>query len=551
MLGRRRAWLIAFVLVGASGCGSDETVLSADERSAADDGSEGMAATLHALRMADRFFEFDPTLDPALTADLNAAAVESLLQRELGGCGVVGRTGASVTVSLPPPGCALAPNVTASGMATASIDASAGAVSVTLMLDPGFTINGVAISGTLAFRTTTGSDFDITVDLTLAGAATLAGMLSVRGTAGAMTIDGELTYARPPQSITITITALTMRIGDCYPNAGSFVVSTPGFRIRVTMSASTASTGVAQVAVEGTSRTGTITLPPYGSCPGVAMDAGTIDAGFDAGGVDAGPEADGGADSGVDAGDGGAVEVCDDMADNDGDGLIDCADATCACTAACVDTFLAMHPDVDLLANASFEAGPGSVMVPSFPTATGVWAGDLADVVMTAGGVSPADGSYMMQFMSTYDRPFPTPSTNADQVQLVDVSGFAGRKVCAAARFARVAGDAETDNRFSTIAAWYEGPPSMFDGFASHITTACFSDGHCANGQIEIGPYVDATSWVRATATVQLPPSGTNLTALILLRAYENVHEDTTGDPGPELDGHFADDAVLFVLPED
>lgn len=242
-------------------------------------------------------------------------------------------------------------------------------------------------------------------------------------------------------------------------------------------------------------------------------------------------------------------ELCSGGDDEDGDQLVDCEDVfDCACTTECLDSYLSECQPDNLLANPGFEDDPnGSTWAEGsgFPTSTDVWGGDLADVVGSVGNIDPLEGTQMMQFQSTFNQPLPTASSSAERVQLVDVTELAGSRFCGVANFARISGDNETDTRFAVVTAWYDGAPSDFDGFASHITTECFADGRCGNGQVDI----DAGSWVRAFSTTVLPQQE-DLTAVVMVRAQENVYDDTDGEEGPELDGHFVDDVRLYVIPE-
>jgi len=255
-------------------------------------------------------------------------------------------------------------------------------------------------------------------------------------------------------------------------------------------------------------------------------------------------------------------ELCTGGVDEDQDTFVDCADVSdCACATNCIDLFLeavdagtCVSPN--LLNNAGFEADPNDpdnwTDGSGFPKEVGPWGGDLASVVDAGPGVTPLEGSSMMQFDSTFDNPEPTASASSERVQLVGTGTILGRRLCGVARFARVAGDPEeTDSAFAVVTAYYEGPPSAFDGFESHITTDCFSaeqSFRCGNGPVEIEAS-QAGSWVLASSTTVLPASGT-ATALVMVRAQENVKNDDVGDSGPEFDGHFVDDVGLFLVPD-
>ncbi len=245
----------------------------------------------------------------------------------------------------------------------------------------------------------------------------------------------------------------------------------------------------------------------------------------------------------------GDTELCTGGEDEDGDELIDCDDVyDCACTDACIEGFLEACSPTNLLANPGFEEGPTGISWdpnPGFPTAPDIWGGDLADVVGEVSGITPLEGVYMMQFQSTFNQPVPTESSSSERVQLIDASGLFGSRICGVASFARVSGDGETDNRFAVVTAWYDGVPADFDGFTSHITTQCFEEDRCGNSQVDIDP----DSWVRAASTTDLPDQGA-VTAVVMLRAQENVYNDTDTDAGSELDGHFVDDVRLFVVPQ-
>src|SRR5581483_8206944 len=88
--------------------------------------------------LADSFFSFDPTINPSLDANGNAAAVQSQLVSQLGAgdggataCGNVTISGATVTANFGT-GCTLKNGVVLAGTVSATVTKSGSSVTVQL-----------------------------------------------------------------------------------------------------------------------------------------------------------------------------------------------------------------------------------------------------------------------------------------------------------------------------------------------------------------------------------------------------------------------------------
>lgn len=258
-----------------------------DHEPSAREGADMLVGLYLGVALADRLFDFDPTIDPALTADDNAARVAANVGTNLAGCGVVMVTGATVTVDLgAPPGCTFSTGLTVSGSIAVAVSKSDTTTIVAIDLSS-VTVQGRALAGTLTFRTMDGSTFMLAAT---GGAAT--GLLTVAGGAGTFTIAGTLTAGTTTTPTGATLRDVVWHRGDCYPSGGSIQI-THGFLLQTfTFSLSTAATGICERTI--VTRTTSYLLPEYGSCPAGSP---TSDAG-----LDSGPTDDAGADAGIDAG---------------------------------------------------------------------------------------------------------------------------------------------------------------------------------------------------------------------------------------------------------
>ncbi len=191
-----------------------------------------------------------------------------------------------------------------------------------------------------------------------------------------------------------------------------------------------------------------------------------------------------------------------------------------------------------LLTNADFETPFSTNGV--LPTTVGVWDADPASSVTSLFGITPLQGTRMLQF--EFARPV-GPSTNvaSDVWQLVDLTNNSAVSNGSALAnlsswFNRVAGDSETDTLFRIEIVAFAGllnsfPLQVRNSELAAVTSNLISDS-------------DVTSWERLDAQLLLPMQ-TDFIA-IHLAAIENVVNDSSG---VEFDGHFADTASLTITP--
>ncbi len=211
------------------------------------------------LAVADSLFDFDPTLDPSMSAEANAALVAAFTEAGLAGCGTVMVTGASVRVDFGA-GCTLVTGVSASGAVTVALTKSGGTLTAALTFEM-LVVDGRSLEGSATLSTTDGSSF--TVSAMLSG--TVQANLMVVGTAGAMTIDGTATLTRAGTTTMLTFTSVVWRAGDCYPSSGTLTVGSGRLAQTITFTSASAASGSVTITQGRASREAT--LPAYGSCP--------------------------------------------------------------------------------------------------------------------------------------------------------------------------------------------------------------------------------------------------------------------------------------------
>jgi hypothetical protein len=232
-----------------------------------------MAVDQQLITLADNLFDFDPTINPANTADQNASAIGADAQASLGGCGAVKVSGADVTVSFgAPPGCTLPDGTVVSGTVAVAVTQSGAITTVALTLDS-VVVNDKSISGTASFATSNGSMFTVKANLT-SGTQTDVADLTVTGATDSFTVSGTGTVTQSGSTTEITFNDMVVTKGECYATGGSMSITKGAITETITFSATTPDTG--EVAITVGKRTTEMTLPAYGSCPsgGSAPDAG-------------------------------------------------------------------------------------------------------------------------------------------------------------------------------------------------------------------------------------------------------------------------------------
>ncbi len=195
----------------------------------------------------------------------------------------------------------------------------------------------------------------------------------------------------------------------------------------------------------------------------------------------------------------------------------------------------------NLVVNSGFETtettGGG------LPTTYGDWNGDYSSIVSATSGITPLEGSKMLKFMGTsfYGN---ASSVACEVVQLIDVSQYAGlidsgnAVANASVYFNRVAGDAQTDTRFSMYIAAHQGSTSSYEtqkdteAWLLCVSNSIISDNNPA-------------TWERLDVQMTIPTNTDYLA--IEVYADENIYNDLSGT---EFDGHFADQVSLQITPE-
>jgi hypothetical protein len=190
-----------------------------------------------------------------------------------------------------------------------------------------------------------------------------------------------------------------------------------------------------------------------------------------------------------------------------------------------------------LITYSGFEAS--SYTAGDMPTTFGTWQGDYCRIVQANSGITPYEGSNMLQFIYTSPGAYATVYGSSEAMLLVDLSSSSYRDliikgyatVDASAWFNRVLGNQNTDTQFGMSLYAFSGANT--DPFT--FSTALLS----SNSSI----LTTGNSWQQATTSLLLPMDTTFL--LLRLYASENVSANSTGT---EFDGHFADGISLNIL---
>jgi hypothetical protein len=196
----------------------------------------------------------------------------------------------------------------------------------------------------------------------------------------------------------------------------------------------------------------------------------------------------------------------------------------------------------NLAANSGFEAYEGTSG--GRPSMYGDWRGDFSEIVGSRLGITPFEGSRILQFEGAdtvgHD------SGDASQLfQIIDISSYkplisVGSATCSAsAYFNRITGDQQTDTKFWIALLAYSGSidtfPSQYmnaNELVSIYSTELYSDGN-------------VNTWEQCQAELTLP---TNTDFIVFeMAAVENIYNDLGSD---EFDGHFADMVSVEIVPE-
>ena len=178
-----------------------------------------------------------------------------------------------------------------------------------------------------------------------------------------------------------------------------------------------------------------------------------------------------------------------------------------------------------------------------WPSSYGDWKGDYSAVEGATSGISPLEGSQMLQLMGSSSTGAGSAAT-CQVIQILDVSEHAdliaagGATISASAYFNRVSGDAETDTE-SKIVLWaWQGDPSTFP---TQMQNSSYLDVNST------GLYTDGAGGTWELCSVELAlPTNTDFVT-IGIYATEDIYNDLVL---PEYDGHFADSVTCDLLLE-
>jgi hypothetical protein len=184
---------------------------------------------------------------------------------------------------------------------------------------------------------------------------------------------------------------------------------------------------------------------------------------------------------------------------------------------------LAFQGAPNLIANPSFEVL--ETTAGGFPTSVGDWVGNYSNIIAAAGGLQPAHGKMMLQFLGGDN--LGCGGTLCSVVQLYAGPETApGKMLYLRASFNRIVGP-QVDTLFRVRLRAHSGLPSKYqvNGQIAEATGDVYSDDA-------------ATTWEAASSVILLPPDTT------FVEAEENILSTPTC---PELDGHYADSVELLL----
>jgi hypothetical protein len=195
----------------------------------------------------------------------------------------------------------------------------------------------------------------------------------------------------------------------------------------------------------------------------------------------------------------------------------------------------------NLLVDPGFEEGLHSVGTPVIPDSPGFWHSDLAFLKGAENGITPPEGSAMLRCDATGPFGAGGGSIGCEVFQILDVSSYAGvidsgtASVAAEALFNRVAGDADTDRRFTVDVYAFTGGPNT-------VRAAISAQGWVARGFQNLTTDANLATWESERVVVPIPAGTRTLTLRVV--AVEDVKDDAVM---PEFDGHYMDDARLVL----
>jgi hypothetical protein len=185
------------------------------------------------------------------------------------------------------------------------------------------------------------------------------------------------------------------------------------------------------------------------------------------------------------------------------------------------------------IVDSGFETG--SAKIGPATRSFGQWYGDGSAYVGTTSGITPFEGSRMLQFLTTNESLSPSSDTDSQYHQDVDLSSFSasialGNAVLSAsAMFNRVQLNSQTDTEFSIVVIIHSGTLSSSSEI-TRVTSILYSDS-------------DPATWEQASISNYTLPVNTTFVT-VEVNAIENIHNNTST---AEFDGQFADDVTMSV----
>jgi hypothetical protein len=248
---------------GGSSGGTSST-LSADEKAAFDDGTAALASVQQATMLADDFFDFDPTINPTQSAESNTQAIKSNMQSH-GACGTIEETSPTGLLATLP-NCTLNDGTKIDGsmnVGVSKLDPST--LIIFSFTPPGVVVNGKTLVGGPSFSTSDGTTFALGANLgpDTSTSYNLTG-LTVAGILGSVEANGTMDIVKTGTQTNLTFTGVKWKRGECYPNAGTLQITRNGLTMTVTFSATSPTSGRAEVSVAA--KSASEGLPQYGSC---------------------------------------------------------------------------------------------------------------------------------------------------------------------------------------------------------------------------------------------------------------------------------------------
>jgi hypothetical protein len=210
---------------------------------------------------------------------------------------------------------------------------------------------------------------------------------------------------------------------------------------------------------------------------------------------------------------------------------------TCAimvCLVVCGASFGA-----NLVVNAGFETS--ETTSGGWPSNYGDWNGDYSAIVGATSGITPYEGTQMLQFKGTGFSGAGS-SESCQAFQLIDIGIYntliqSGDAVAKVGYYVnRVQGDTQTDNNFVISVRAMSGSPS---DFPSNLGS------WLAKNAMTVYADSDPATWEYCHADFSVPVNTSYLA--LKISAYENVYNDSSY---PEFDGHFADAVSVEIVPE-